>query len=326
MLTFFRTNQASAGLLLFFYALLLQLPLFFGWVQVDVSPFSGGLAGYLLMEWAADHLFLATLLPVILVTGQGIVANTLVTRHRMSRKVTQFPGLFIILCWALVPSFRTLHPAQAAGFFLMLAFLSMGRIYKKDEPAVPLFNAGAWLGLASLFMPAYLFLIPAFIIGIGMLRTPDLRSIFQFLAGLLITFFLVFSVVYFQGWLATAWQLQLSGLGMLQLPLISSIQVAGLVALTALILLALSSHGLIVRLLNIEGKKNVNLIIWVLLSLVISVFASNTAGIAYLQIITLPLGLLAGLRFILFTEARAEFFHLVLFTIAMLPAIWSVFT
>lgn len=326
MLSFFRTNQASAGLLLFFYALLLQLPILFGWVAVPALPSTGSLASYWLLEWADRHFYLATLLPVLLVTGQGIVANTLVTRHRMSRKVTQFPGLFIILCWALVPAFRALHPTQVAGFFLLLGLLSMGRIYKKEEPAVPLFNTGAWLGLAVLFAPAYLFVLPAFIIGIGILRRPDFRSMLQFLAGPLVVFFLFFSGTYFYGLSGDALSRQFSDFGLLPPPTFEPLQLTGLVVLALLLLYAIGSYGNLVRLLNIEGKKNGNLLIWVLLFLALSILASGAAGIPYYQVITVPVGLLIGLRFILFPEARAEFYHLVLFTVAMGATIWSVFT
>lgn len=325
MLSFFRTNQASAGLLLFFYALLLQLPILFGWVAVPALPSTGSLASHWLLEWANRHFYLSALLPVLLVTGQGIVANTLVNRHRMSRKVTQFPGLFIILCWALVPAFRALHPAQVAGFFLLLGLLSMGRIYKKEEPAVPLFNSGAWLGLAALFAPAYLFVLPAFIVGIGILRRPDFRSILQFLAGSLVIFSLFFSFMYFYGLSGDALSRQFSGFGLLTLTAFEPLQLAGLVVLALLLLYAIGSYGNLVRLLNIEGKKNGNLLIWVLLFLALSILASGAAGAPYYQVITVPVGLLIGLRFILFPEARAEFYHLVLFTVAMGTTIWSVF-
>jgi hypothetical protein len=326
VLSFFRTNQASAGLFLFLYALILQLPGIFGWVEVTPALVVSGIGGTWLMQWTDGQFYLATLLPVLFVTIQGIIANVLVTRHRMSRKITQFPGLFIILFWAMVPSFRALHPVQVANIFLLLALLSMGRLYKKEEAAVPLFNAGAWLAIATLFSPMHLVLIPAFIIGIGILRRITFKSIFQLLTGTIVILSLVFSYAYLTGVLPTALSYQFSALGWWQLPSLPSLQLPGLIVLALLLLLSITAYRKIVRFLNIEGKKNVGIQYWLLLFFLLSILVSGVSGIPYFQVITVPLGLLLGLRFILLSDGKAEFYHLILLTSAMGVTIWAVFT
>jgi hypothetical protein len=278
------------------------------------------------MQWAEGRFYLSVLLPVLFITIQGITANVLVTRHRMSRKITQFPGLFIILCWAIVPSFHALHPVQVANIFLLLSFLSMGRLYKKEDPAVPLFNAGAWLGMAALFAPTHLFLIPAFVIGIGILRQISFKSIFQFLTGSLTIFALVFSYAYFTGVFPTTLSKQFSALDWWLLPTFSSLQLFNLVTLALLLLLSVVGFGSIVQLLNIEGKKNVGIQYWMLLFLLLSAFFTGASGVPSIQAITTPLGLVLGLRFILLSERKAEFYHLLLFTAAMGTAIWALFS
>lgn len=325
MLALFRTNQASAGLLLFFYALLLQLPVFFGAVELPPYYTGGGLLGHWAMEWLGERPFWLTLLPVVLVTGQGILANMLVTRHRMSRKITQFPGLFIILCWALVPAFRSLHPVQLANLVLLLGLLSLGSLYKRDEPAVPLFNSGAWLGLASLFSPAYLLLAPAFAIAIGTLRRPDARSVLQFLTGTGVVYFLVFTLSYLIGYLELALTWQWGGLAVASIPLVPLMLYPGLIVTGVLVLLAMASYGGTVRLLNIEGKKNVTILLWILFFGLVSSVLSAATGLAYLQVITVPLGVLLGLRFIQIGPRKAEFYHLLLVTLALGPLLLVLF-
>jgi len=326
LLALFRTNQASAGLLLFFYALLLQLPVFFDAVELPRGFAGGGLLGHWSMEWLGDRPFWLTLLPVVLVTGQGILANMLVTRHRMSRKITQFPGLFIILCWALVPAFRPLHPLQFANLFVLMGLLSLGRLYKKDEPAVPLFNSGAWLGLASLFSPAYLLLVPAFAIAIGTLRRPDVRSLLQFLTGVGLVYFLSFTLSYLIGDLGLAWTWQRGGLEVASIPTVTSLIYPGLIIVGLLILIALATYGGTVRLLNIEGKKNVNILLWMLLFGLLSAPLSAATGLAYLQVVTVPLGILLGLRFIQISPGKAEFYHLLLVTATLGPLLLALFS
>ncbi len=325
MLSLFRTNQASAGLLLFFYALLLQLPAFFGSPGEVGAELLSGLAGNVITYWFGDTRWLMLLLPVVLVTIQGIIANVLVTRHRLSRKITQFPGLFIVLCWGLFPMFRELQALHFANLFLMFALLSLARVYKKDDAAVPLFNAGAWLGIASLFVPFYLCLLPALIIGMGILRRPDVRSILQIFVGGALMYFLAFVLVYLFGVWEGALGNHFSALRLVSLPEPDSYLLPGLIALGILLLLVIVSYGTIVRLLNIEGKKNAGIISWLLAFGALGLVFSSTALLPGLQVLVCPLGLLVGLRFILLAPRRAEFLHLILLVIAIGPLLWATF-
>lgn len=326
MLSLFRTNQASAGLLLFFYALVLQLPVIFGWAELPIEPNNGG--GFLslsLSAWLENHFYLSVLFPVLLVTGQGIIANVLVTRYRLSRKITQFPGLFLILCWALVPAFRSFHPVQLAAFFMMLSLLALGRVYKREEPAVAIFNVGGWLGIAILFSPGYVVLLPAFIIGIGIMRRPEFRSILQLITGVLLPTFLVLAYTYYSEglgddlvsqfinftWFQWAWPTVPNQLGL------------GILGLLAIFVIGAFSGT--TQLLNIEGKKNVGVLYWVLFFLFINIGVSAGTDLAYLQIITVPIGIILGLRFIMISSSKAEFLHLLLFSAALGSAIWSIF-
>lgn len=284
-----------------------------------------GLAGKMVDYWVGDRAWLRLLLPVVLVTIQGIIANVLVTRHRMSRKVTQFPGLFIVLCWGVVPAFRELQGLHFANVFLMLALLSLARVYKKEEASVPLFNAGAWLGIASLFVPLYLCLLPALIIGMGMLRRPNVRSILQMLVGGGMMYFLAFTLVFLYGTWEGALASHFSRFGLMSSPMVKDYSLPGLVVLGLLLVAVALSYGLVVRLLNIEGKKNAGIVSWVLFFGALSVLLSGTAVIPYLQVLVCPLGLLVGLRFILLPSGRAEFFHLVLFVAATGPLLWAAF-
>jgi len=304
LLSLFRTNQASAGLLLFFYALLLQLPAFFGSPGEVGAELLSGLAGNVITYWFGDTRWLMLLLPVVLVTIQGIIANVLVTRHRLSRKITQFPGLFIVLCWGLFPMFRELQALHFANLFLMFALLSLARVYKKDDAAVPLFNAGAWLGIASLFVPFYLCLLPALIIGMGILRRPDVRSILQIFVGGALMYFLAFVLVYLFGVWEGALGNHFSALRLVSLPEPDSYLLPGLIALGILLLLVIS---------------------WLLAFGALGLVFSSTALLPGLQVLVCPLGLLVGLRFILLAPRRAEFLHLILLVIAIGPLLWATF-
>ncbi len=90
-----------------------------------------------------------------------------------------------------------------------------------------------------------------------------------------------------------------------------------------LLVFVIGAIGRTGQLLNIEGKKNVGILYWLLFFFCLSIGVSGAAGIPYVQVITVPTGIILGLRFITITPARAEFFHLLLFTAAVGTAIWS---
>ncbi|MBC6992796.1 hypothetical protein QWY85_15335 [Neolewinella lacunae] len=321
MLSLFRTNQAYAGLLLFLYALVLQLPLFLGGGEPRPPYTGGGVLGTWLMEQLAQHRNFALLLPVLLVGVQGVQANTLATRHQLSRVVTQFPGLFLVLMWAVVPAFRWLHPIQVANVFLLFALLSLGRLYKRNEPAVALFNAGAWLGVASLFFPEYLFFLPAFLIGVGVLGRPEPRSLLQVTVGLLTVYFLMGTWHYFRGTFVGFLTLQFSVIGLADFMPATPFSLAGLALLALLILVLITLSGRIQRLLNIEGSKGINIQFWVLLSSLTLVLFGATVYASFAQVAVVPLGILLGLAIVEAPVARANFFHLLLFSAALVPGL-----
>jgi hypothetical protein len=111
---------------------------------------------------------------------------------------------------------------------LLLALMSIGRIYKRNEPAVALFNAGAWLALAALTVPSYLVMVVAVVAGVGILRTPSPTNLLRVLVGTFVVFFLVGTYYYFRGWYPELVATQTNSLGLLQLghTLASDAQVA----------------------------------------------------------------------------------------------------
>ena len=326
MLALFRTNQASASLLLLFYALLLQLPVWVGaglaYASTDYT--GGGIIGTFLAKWMNGRTVLNYLLPVLLLFLQGVLATSLVRRHRLSRKVTLFPGLFLMLAWALVPALRTFHPAQFAMVFVLLGLLSLASSYKKPQPAVPYFNAGAWLGLAVLCVPAAVVLLPAFVIGIGSLNRPEMRHILQLLTGLLVIVFLVFSLAYFWGGLAEGWRWQLAGWGLPALPAVMVVDTFGLLLAGLLLMGVIGASGLLVRLLGIEGSKNVSILYFVLFFGGVGFAVSAETGLGYLLLVLPVIGILLGLWFNeIKNRGQAELFHLLLFAAGIGGAIYT---
>lgn len=319
MLALFRTNQAYASLLLFGYALLLQLPAFFvgGGAQVQSIAEGQSYLGQQLTDMVDGSRLLSILLPPLLVALAGIAANNLCDRYRMARTVSQFPGMVLVLLWGLSPAFHTFDPAQLNHLLLVLAAIALGSTYKSKSPEVGRFNAGFWLGVASLLEPAYLLLVLAFIVGISIFRTADLRSMAQLLVGVGIAYFLAGTYAYMAGDLGAFWAGQRGGFGLRHIVAARRFAAVGtlLLLLPLLLVLATTTRGRM--LLSIEGAKNVSFIHWLLLFSLPVAFLAGATGLAQAQVVVAPLGILTGLWLVRQPEAQAEFYHLLFFVAAL---------
>ena len=315
MLSLFRTNQSYASLFLFGYALLLQLPVFF--FDVPTVTADHTYYGSWLMAGVGRSYWLATLLPPLLVALAGIVANSICSSYRFARTVTQFPGLGVVLVWGLCPAFHFFDPQLLTHLFLFLAIGALSSTYKGNSMEVARFNAGWWLGLASLLVPSYLIFIPCFIVGISIFRTADLRAIGQLLGGIVIAYFLAGTYAYWRGDFLEWYALQVNGFGFLQLSTELPYVLGGLalLVLPLLIVLLTSERGR--ALLNIEGSKNVSFAYWVLLFAPLVAACMATVRAAGAQVLVVPLGVLFGLWLVRQEAARAEFYHLLLFAAAL---------
>ncbi|WP_116107261.1 hypothetical protein [Lewinella sp. IMCC34191] len=317
MLSLFRTNQSFASLLLFGYALLLQLPVFIfgaGGVTPDADV---GYYGEAVLRVVGFSSWLSALVPPLLVATGGIIANNVCDRYRISRTVTQFPGLCIVLVWGLVPSFHFFDPQQLALIFVLLGIGALGSTYKSLTPAVARFNAGFWLGLAGLLEPTYLLLIPGFLLGISIFRTADLRSMTQLIGGTLVVYFLAAVYAYLQGELLDFYLNDIHAFGFWAPEAASVYDLIGTGILLALILLVAAGGGGTRTLLSIEGGKNLSFLFWVLLfALPVAVF-SAVLQVVDGEVLVAPLGTLFGLWLVDRTDRQAELMHLLLFAAAL---------
>ena len=319
MLTLFRSNQAYAGILLFGYALLLQLPFFVWGGGAQVPGEVEGAASKWIFEWfgeARGGARLAILIiPILLVGIQGILASGLSADHRMARRVTQFPGVGVVLAWALVPAAHLVNPFGFANLFFLLAIGANMSVYQRQETGVAQFNVGAWLGLAVLFVPNYLLFLPAFWMGTSILRTLNLRVILQTLTGLMLVLFLAGTYAYLREDFGEFWALQWRGFGLIRL--LEADDWHSAIPLGGLVLLCLLTNGLVKSLLNIEGSKNVQFTAWLLLFSAVVAGFGGPASTLDLQLLQVPVGMLFGLWLVRLDDGRAEVVHLLVLAAAL---------
>lgn len=314
MLKLFRTNQSSASLLLFLYALLLQLPLFWQTGGVEAADAGGGTyVGRWLGDLAAGSRLGSLGVPPLLIALVGLLANAYCDRQRLSRIPTQLPGMAVVLLWAVVPVFHVFDPQQLGLLLLLLATRAMGSTYKSNSTEVARFDVGFLLGVASLLQPTYLIFVPAFVVGISIFQSASPRKIFQLVTGVAIAYFLFGSYAYLRGDVAEFYLGQLAGFGYGKVEVTDPPNLIGLVALIVALLVMVARGGKGRALLTIAGAKNVAFQYWLLFFTLPVALLTPVLEARDAQVMVLPLGITTGLWLARQPYAAAGVYHLLYF-------------
>lgn len=190
MIQVFRKNWFVFTLLLFPYALVVRVWIFFG-IPSEWPYETENLS--LIYRYIEQFLPTSYLWNVILATVLIFInaaqINYIVIKNRIARDINLFPGMVFILLSALHKDMFWLSPQLISISFLLGALNNLFRIYQKPQSAGFLFSAGFFTGLATLFyFPFSLFLFFA-IISILILRKFVLRELIQLLTGFFLVFF-----------------------------------------------------------------------------------------------------------------------------------------
>ena len=317
ILSTFRNNQLTASFLLIFYTAVLHLPFFWQGRLATVSPDPG--AAYL-SQWLIDgadwNLWMAVLFPVVMLFVTGMAINQLAARDHLGQQVTQLPGLFYILVASFVAVFFFPHSIQLANLVLLFALFPFLRLYKNNNPQVPLFWTGWWLGIAFLTNRYFLIFLPAFVLSITVLTSLNFRRVLQMLAGWLAPLFLLSAYKYLSNDLEEFLAFQFQGYGWpttwLSEPRWTQL---GLMALGIGLLWVLISYEANTKLLRTAGKKKLNIFYTLLLFTGFSLLLQPSLGASSAQIIALPLGTILGVQFARMSRSSGETWHLLILAV-----------
>ncbi len=316
MLSLFRTNQFLASILFLPYLLLLRLSVFF-FPQPEVSIEGSGLAfrWILGLTGTSGWLLQGVTLLLLFITATWLTAFVL--SSRVGREVTLFPGVFFLLICSLFPENLALSPLHFANLFLLASLSQLQQTYKRLPAAGYLFNAGFWIGIASLFVPAYaVFLLFAYP-GLNLLRAFKLREWIMVFLGFLTPYWLVFAVLFWvdqPDLLSRHFQ---QGFALLD-PTGHAVPpwIPKLLIIASLLIVVLFSYGQYLFKTSIRVQKAIQLLFWLLFAAGLAALVQARLGISHVQLLALPLGSLLALNFIRLTASWAELLHL-LFLLAV---------
>lgn len=191
MLSLFRKNLFINIILLLVFALGLQT---YFLINPDLTRFT--IAPIFEIPTLESNRFLI-LLTIVLIVAQALLISRMVTLHRLSRALSLIPGAVFILFISSILEPFAFHYILLANLFFVLSLGSLFKIYKKYKPISTLFNAGFFLGLATIIYFPYVIFIAAMLIGLYNLRSFNFKESLQVLIGFLSSIFLVGLLFYY---------------------------------------------------------------------------------------------------------------------------------
>ncbi len=294
MISVFKNNLFFNSLLLLPYLILLKIhsliyPMAYTIHEYD-SILTKGIFGFI------SNSLLQNILAIFIVYIQAIYINKLVIEHRLANKSSLLPGMIYIILMSFFSEYSLLSPYLIANTFVLLAIGQLFKTYNKPKVADILFNIGFYIGIASLFVPNYIYLMLLGVIGIFILRSGKISEHIQFFSGLLVVGFLVFGGMYL---LDIPILIELKKINSLSQSSIFSVTGSSLYRLVAIVTLAVFvvfSYGTYTFKKNILTKKKIDVLFWILVLTAIMVFTQPNVEPSQVLLTFIPLSIFLHLN------------------------------
>ncbi len=317
MLTFFRTNQQFLNVLLLFYLAILRASTF-----MHTSNFVPREQG-LLTGWVYSYFpplsMSGAILAFFLVFFQATAINQIIARYRVATDISLLPGVFYCLFTSLMPDFLPLSSILLANTFLILAVYNLFDTYKNNHVAGNIFDAGLWLGVASLFHFSYIFLVVWGVISLGILRGIRFKEFFMFLIGLFVPIFMVGVYCFWVDKMLIFGQHFNKNIGLMSFVPYKSSMIFVKIGLTSvLILLTIVASSQFFSRRNMTAQKYISMLYWLMLFCGLTTLTQHNIELGQLLILSVPLGILLSMTFQRIAPAMAEALHMLLLMVALI--------
>ena len=219
-----------------------------------------------IQPWFGFSQWKSALLSFVLVLLTGFSISRMVSQHNLTNRQGLMPLLIFGLMTSAFLSVQKLNPVLIYLFFVVHGIERLFGCPQQNRNINRCFDAAFFMGIGSLFYAKGLFFFPILIIGMGILRVANLKSLMAAFIGLLLPF--IFSFTYFflidkEGWFLTELQENLiANPGQYNHTIFSRIFMTSIILLLVISILAAFQH--------LPAQKIVNrfyfrVFIWILL-------------------------------------------------------------
>jgi len=319
VLTFFRTNQVFYSLMLIVYILLLRFSVFIAPFQWEPSG-HGVLSESLYSLIGSSQSFTAHIVAMLLLMLQGYFVNLMCINNRISNDINLFPGLFYVWICCSIPDFLYLSPVLIGNTFFIFTLFQIFDTYKNPACANRIFNAGFWLGVASLFYFPFVFFLIVLIAALSILRAFNLQELLMILLGMFLPYLFVGLYFFWFDRFDFFYEHQVGRnfdfLNLSSIPFTWDVWVKLAIFLIALIYV-ITSNGSYLAKKNIQVQKKINILYWVPIAALVSLPFQANATLEHFLLLAPTLGIFLALTFTSLKSQWAEAIHFLMVVLAL---------
>ena len=253
---------------------------------------------------------------LLFVVLQAFFLTNVINKQGVLRETSHLPALLYVVLMSCFPEQLSFNPLLFANFFIIVFLNSIFNFYRSDTAVFEVFNAGVFIGLASLFYWPSLFLFPLTMASLFVLRPFNIREWAVSFLGVLLPF-VFFGVVLF--WLD---MLSVNSIKSILEPLYR-VQFSTAYNGTYIILTAILAIILIASLWrfsrdlnnfsNLRARKFLAIIVWFFLFAALSYLVASKNSMIGLSFLAIPLSVIISNYFLsLKNQLLAELVFLLL--------------
>jgi hypothetical protein len=161
-------------------------------VSSKLAPLYGVLFG-----WAADFPVAGNMLAFLLLAGQALILNSILTASGVTARNNFLPAFVYVLLFSYYPGLLCMHPVIPGNLMLILGFRMIWKSLHKEEAYQEVLTAALFFALAVFFSIYYLIFMPVIWLALLINRTFAWREWVISAAGI--------SIPLFCGALVTFW-------------------------------------------------------------------------------------------------------------------------
>ena len=197
MLSLFRQNTFTAGILVIIIAGLFRLPVFI-YPKPYEFIYDAFLSNILFnaIKNFSNYYLISYILAAVLIVIQAIILNYTVSKHDILYKDSYLPGLMYVIINSLYQEQFELTSQLLSNTFLLLVFQRLCYLYESPKPLLLVLDSGIILGTGIMFNYSLLIFLPFILISVVVFTSFNLRYIIVSLIGLMIPVYFIFIFFY----------------------------------------------------------------------------------------------------------------------------------
>lgn len=245
ILRFLKQSYVAQYVFVTFLILALWIPSFIqGPSVVNYHPGCSPLYD-VLSRLLGDYPIVTQVLALLLLTFEAFFFNSFMVSNQLITRSSTLGAVCYILFMSVMPWQMSFQPFLLASIFVVMLIHTLSLIYQTEHPERYLFNGGAFLALATMCYFPSIIIIPWALIVLFIMGVSSLRMHLIFIVGLLVSYFVLFSIVFLVGdisALTSSYYEFFSSLN-LSLPSVDVLTLAGLALLFAISLIPFERNG-----------------------------------------------------------------------------------